>query len=378
MRILFVQYANPAAYPPVVRAATLLARQGFEILILDPGSSDTSEIHFPETEGIRVISLRYVSPGWKQKLHYVRYALTALWLSATWRPRWVYGSDFLAAPILLCMRIIPGVRVIYHEHDTPYGTPGTLFEKLCLACRKTLGSSAEAVIAPNADRLADLTQQLRPRAALLVWNCPMRDEIPKKGRDSSSSLRLLYHGSINDSRIPESLVAALALLPENVTLTIAGYETVGSRGHAAQLARTAETLGVGHRFRILPPMDHRNLEKLRHEHDVGIAVVSSRADDANLRKLAGASCKVFEYMASGVVPLVSASSDWQKDFIVPGYAIGCDADDPSSIARAIDAAFRDRALLERISTLGRARIESDWNYDTQFAPVMSLISAGGD
>ena len=34
MRVLYVQYTNPGAYPPLVRGAQLLAESGAEVLML--------------------------------------------------------------------------------------------------------------------------------------------------------------------------------------------------------------------------------------------------------------------------------------------------------------------------------------------------------
>ncbi|MEO8192485.1 MAG: glycosyltransferase [Gemmatimonadales bacterium] len=372
-RVLFLQYANPAAYPPVVSASRLLAKAGWRVRILDPGSRDTESISFPPEEGVDVVSLAYVPPGWRQKVHYVRYGISALRTAATWKPQWIYGSDFIVTPILRCLGLLTGIRIIYHEHDTPSASQSSFFLNFCMRARRAVARGAAAVVVPNRERAAAVEADLGITPPLLVWNCPTREEVSDDPAQSHDGLRLLYHGSINDSRVPMTLIQALALAGDSVTMTIVGYETIHSRGYSEALRREAERLGVSGRVTVLPSRNRESLESLRLQHDVGIAIVTSAPADLNLAHLAGASCKVFEYMSAAMVPLVSATNDWKTDFIDPGLAIGCDPGSAESIASAIQW-LREHPLERReMGARARERIADEWNYETQFAPVMSLL-----
>jgi glycosyltransferase involved in cell wall biosynthesis len=330
---------------------------------------------FPATEQIETIETFQPEPGWKQKLHYARYAVSAVADVLFRKPLCVYGSDFSVAPILWLIGLLSGVAIIYHEHDTPAALQPTVFGRACMWARRRVATSAKAVVLPNRKRASMVKAELQIPMPLVVWNCPSRSEAVRSESSAHGGLKLLYHGSINSSRFPMTLIGALALTPDSVSTTLVGYETILSRGYVDDLRREAVRLGVAGRLSILPPVSRDELAALREGHDIGIAVVTGNADDLNLLHLAGASCKVFEYMSSGMVPLVPETADWMEDFIQPGYAVGCDPDDAESIAAAIRKILGDSGERRRLGERARERIARDWNYETQFAPVLAVMSA---
>ncbi len=54
MRVLYVQYTNPGAYPPLVRGATLLAESGAEVRMLGTRVRDTDALDVSPSKGIDV------------------------------------------------------------------------------------------------------------------------------------------------------------------------------------------------------------------------------------------------------------------------------------------------------------------------------------
>jgi spore maturation protein CgeB len=93
-----------------------------------------------------------------------------------------------------------------------------------------------------------------------------------------------------------------------------------------------------------------------------------------MRHMAGASNKPFDYMAAGLPLLVSDRPDWYEMFVVPGYARACNPGDPDSIATALTWFLEHQAERCAMAARGRARIETDWNYDAAFEPVMRSLS----
>ena len=51
----------------------------------------------------------------------------------------------------------------------------------------------------------------------------------------------------------------------------------------------------------------------------------------------------------------------------------CDPTDPASISRAVLKLYYDRNLAQEMGRRGRNRVLSDWNYETQFAPVLQIL-----
>ena len=108
---------------------------------------------------------------------------------------------------------------------------------------------------------------------------------------------------------------------------------------------------------------------------VGLALFMPRSsENKNMRHMTGASNKAFDYMAAGLALLVSDLADWRDMFVAPGFARACDPGDPESVVAAlrwfIDQPEERRTLAMR----GRSKIEAEWNYDTDFARVMSDLS----
>jgi Glycosyl transferases group 1 len=78
-------------------------------------------------------------------------------------------------------------------------------------------------------------------------------------------------------------------------------------------------------------------------------------------------------MAAGLALLVSDRADWHHMFVAPGFARACDPADPGSIVAALDWFLHHPAERLGMAARGRARIETDWNYDTAFAPVINSL-----
>ena len=104
-RVLFVQATEPAAYPPLIHASSLMAQAGWDVTFLSaPIEGDRLELpHHPR------IALRAISPRPSHvmgKAAYARYATAAARLALRLRPDVVYVSDPLGAgPGLFAARL---------------------------------------------------------------------------------------------------------------------------------------------------------------------------------------------------------------------------------------------------------------------------------
>ena len=377
MRVLYVQYTNPGAYPPIVRSAQLLAEAGAQVLMLGTRVHGLDALSAETVAGMRVELLRAAPEGWRLKAHYARYAAWVAREGATWRPHWIYASDVLSAPVALMLRTLTGASVVYHEHDAPATDGAGWVMRRCLAARQSLTRQAAIVIAPNetrADRLSRVVAGGRP--VLTVWNCPRRPA-PRRleSAGTPSSLRVVFRGSINVERLPPTVIHAIAASGAPIDLDIAGYETAGSRGYVGQLLELAGTLGLADRVRFAGAVDPKELDDRTGRSDIGLALMPVTSTDENLRHMVGASNKVFEYLSVGAVPLVTDLSDWRAAFVDPGYALACRPNDVPSLQRAFEWAAGHRTELRRMAERGMARLLDDWNYERQFAPVVHAMQS---
>ena len=91
--------------------------------------------------------------------------------------------------------------------------------------------------------------------------------------------------------------------------------------------------------------------------------------------MTGASNKPFDYLACGLNLLVSDLPEWHAMFVEPGYARTCDPADAASLAEAVRWYLDHPAEAEAARASGRQRILDEWNYETQFAPVVRLLES---
>jgi len=376
-RIAYVQYTNPAGYPPLHHSSQILAENGWDVLFLGTGAWGADKLRFPPDERIQVRQLRFQPAGWRQKAHYAYFHLWCLLWAIRWRPTWIYASDPLSAPFAWFATVVLRIPVVFHEHDSPAraASSGSL-ARFCSRMRIRCARRAALGVLPNgrrADAFAATTKC--PIPPLVVWNCPRRREVaPARQRCEEGRLRLLYHGSIVQERLPVAVIEALAALPEGVSLTVVGYETVGSMGYLDTLRSRAAELGISRRLETLGTLARRELMEVCRTHDLGLSLMPLHSEDENLHAMTGASNKPFDYLACGLAVLVSQLSDWEEMFVRPGYGLSCDPSSPESIAAAVGQLYanpeRTRAMGER----GRRRILNDWNYERQFQPVLDILS----
>lgn len=387
--VLYVQYTNPAAYPSLEHSSRLLASLGWKVMFLGTGALAADALCFPLRDRITVRRMPFCPAGWLQKLHYLYFCLWVLCWTIRWRPHWVYASDPLACPIAYGISFLPGIQVIYHEHDTPIlaGLPTahisqgasaiSWYERLILHARHGLAARAALCILPNEQRIAQFLQEVgNPVKAVCVWNCPAQEEIAlPRPPSTGDELWVLYHGSIVPSRLPETILRALTSLPDTVKLWVIGYETVGYRGYVQQLQEMASRLGLGGRVEFLGAVPTRaDLFAWGRKCDVGLAFMPQNSRDVNERNMTGASNKPFDYLACGLALLVSDLPDWRRMYVEPGFGLVCDPDDPTSIAAALRWFLDHPGEMRKMGEQGRQRIVEEWNYEMQFAPVLRLLN----
>jgi glycosyltransferase involved in cell wall biosynthesis len=394
-KIMFVQYTNPAAYPPLEHGSHILAHAGWNILFLGTGALGPDTLRFPTHERIKVRQISFCSAGWRQKLHYFKFCFWILLWTLRWRPTWVYASDPLSCPVTLALSVLPCVRVIYHEHDSPNsevdsqrsavgGRTGSVskFMWLVLWARKQLARRAKFCVLPNEQRLERFAAEVgRPiggaRSTILVWNCPSLKEVPEpRIPHSGGDLWVLYHGSIVPSRLSTAVFEALAMLPEAVKLRVIGYETVGHPGYVEELRKNAHRLGITERVKFVGTVPRRNdLMSWCRKCDIGLALMPRETTDINAQAMVGASNKPFDYLASGLALLVSDLPGWRRTYVDPGYGLACDPDDAHSLAAALRWFLNHPAEMREMGERGRQKIRTEWNYEAQFSPVFERITS---
>jgi glycosyltransferase involved in cell wall biosynthesis len=375
-RILYVQYTNPGGYPPLQHSSRMLADAGWNVLFLGTGAAGANSLEFPPHPNVLVRRMAFHEAGWRQKLHFLAFCLWVLWTTLIWHPRWVYVSDPFSCPAAVILSFIPGLRLLYHEHDSPQPSPpGKSLSAPIARSRRLTAQRADICVLPNAIRLERFQAELGPlRNSTCVWNCPASGEALKEPRTAATSpLWVLYHGSIVPDRLPAAVIDALALLPDFVRLRVVGYETIGSNGYIAALKRRAQSLGIDDRLAFLPAVPRADLLAIARTSHIGLALIPEQSSDGNFTAMTGASNKVFDYMACGQPVVVSDLPDWREMFVEPGYALECNPANPESIAAVIRRLIENPGLMRAMGESGRLKILADWNYEKVFGPVLDHL-----
>ena len=371
-RVLYVQYTNPAGYPPLQHSSQILADAGWDVRFLGIGAHGANDFRLETHPRIREKRLQYFAPGALQKLQYFHFAGSALTQVLSWRPQWCYASDLWSCPVALQASRL-GCRVIYHEHDEPPRSSTSRYVRACLSARAKLAERAALCVLPGGARRARF-QAEHPRArTACVWNCPSLREVPPACIERSKDFVIYYHGSIVPQRLPLQVVDALRSLPGDAQLRIVGYETIGARGYVNALLEHARTIGVDNRVTHQSVPDRAQLWQLMRGATVGLSLVPLDSSEPNLDTMAGASNKPFEYLAAGLALLFSDRNDWKDMF--GDYGVACVPDRAQSIADALRKLYADRAGAQARGAAGRARVLTEWNYERQFEPVLQVLNA---
>lgn len=186
----------------------------------------------------------------------------------------------------------------------------------------------------------------------------------------------MSNGSIVPNRFPLTVVMALATLPAAVRLRIVGYATIGSEDYVKQIRHCSETYGVSDRVELIGAVPTRQeLTEVASQCHVGLSLFATDSCDWNELTMVGPSNKPFGYLACGLPLLVSDLPEWKDTFVEPGYGLTCDPADAQSIVAALQWYWDHPAERQRMGSAGRERILAEWNYETQFAPVLAHMVA---
>ena len=120
-KILYLQYTNPGGYPPLEHSSRILAEAGWNVVFLGTGAKGAGKLDFQEHPHIKTIRWPFVGGGFLQKVHFLVFGISSILFVLIWRPDWIYASDPLICPIALAIKKITGVKMVYHEHDSPGG-----------------------------------------------------------------------------------------------------------------------------------------------------------------------------------------------------------------------------------------------------------------
>lgn len=375
-RILHIIYANPGAYPPVMHSSEVMRADGYEVRYFGVIHPNTKALSMGEELKYAKL-LNQPRSGLRLKFFFFWFTIRATIETVRYRPTYIYVSDVLAAPSGWLVTKFFGTKVVYHEHDAPRLEVRLRKDRLLDSSRRSLVKLASACVIPNAVRAASFKQTLNPPGPVfVVWNCPRKSEIPQQRHRQTEHLKftLAYAGTLNESRLPMTILTAMASIPE-IYLRLIGYETVGSKGYVKSFVERARELGIADRVRYIGTLPSRKdvFEELSSA-DLALGLMPMNSDDLNMNAMAGASNKAFDAFACGTPILVSDIPDWREAFVDCNVAISCNPEDSQSVAESLVFAVNNRDQLRDMGRRGYDMVCKTWNYESQFKPVIDYLS----
>jgi glycosyltransferase involved in cell wall biosynthesis len=274
-----------------------------------------------------------------------------------------------------------GARFAYHLHDL--ALPGSLSgvqRLLFLKAREHAAArGADLVVLPQPERaqLFAAEAQLK-QPPLVALNCPPLDWPERTAPLPEKVAALLqrwpklvvYQGGLTRARGVKALIDSVAHWPADSALVLVG--DLDRHRDTRELERLARPLGDRVFWTGLVP--YGALPAVTRAARLGVLLTPGVAADINLHHLAGASNKVFEYLACGLPALVPDTPGFFELIEQPGHGQVCRDLSPPALARQI-AALLDDDQFAKMSAHNRAAFREKYHYEHQLRPVLERLDA---
>jgi glycosyltransferase involved in cell wall biosynthesis len=383
LRILVVIYGNPNYHPPTINGVRIMSER-FSVNVVCRNEAGP-EANWPHAVAIeRVGELvtaneSFDASVWRKLSWYRTFVRRVSATIAETRPALIYAYDPIgfAASIAAIAKSGVEIPVVFHCHDTPVLGSRRIASLQDWIFRYALRHTGDAVftVFPSKHRAPIwLDKAGDPRAPLIVPNGAARDFYPSRedwnalAQRRWESKRVLYLGSMGHENGQPKALSALATLPGEVKLDMAGFGTVEFR---RELSELAAALSLQARVSISDWVPEHERNRLAEQAAVGLVLY--RAVNLNWEHSGPSPNKLFQYAAWGLPVVVPDRESFREFFANDEWVNYADPEDPAAIARAIEFILADSDRYVTMSHAARRAHETKYNYERLFAPVLERI-----
>ena len=378
-KIFYLQYTNPAFYPPLENSSTLFSDKGWEVKFFGVkrmllNNTDPEPKIYPNIEYIYVQAA--MGKLWK-KLHYIFFLCRSFYLVLIWRPSVIYCSDTFSTCVGYFLKKVFNMKAIYHEHDSPEWDRkrSNIFLKIFWI---KFAQNADLCVLPNQLRCNHFLKETKTEKPVMrVWNCPLSKDIQKLTPKESITrpFSLIYAGGVSPERLPITVLDALEKIKQDLVLKIVGYDFIDSDYYLSKFLGEAKRRGVSDKVYYVGLANHYQLYEIIRNSDIGLGVIPMNHSNINFRGMFGASNKIFEYLACGLPVLVSDISEWVEMIVKPGYGLSCDPKIGSSVEEKLSWFISHPEEMKSMGRRGRDRVLKEWNYESEFTKVFEMLDS---
>ncbi len=272
---------------------------------------------------------------------------------ASWRGPWVVDVRDLWIDASVSLGFIPegGLlertsrafqRRALHTADRISVTTRTLGDGLCKQYGANL--SSKLLYVPNGVDVSKFSS--RTDGGSIVQSSSA-DTTGYQSAEAELSGEAIYTGNIGHAQNLDECLRALTLLPDDVTLRF-----VGGGDAVPELKQLASKLNIEDRVSFVEPVPQKEIPKLLHEADVGLAPLE---DDPELAY--AMPTKVYEYLGSGLPVVVTGQGEIERFVKESGGGVHANSD-VESIASAIEMLLYDDELRAEAGRRGREHVEN--------------------
>lgn len=268
-----------------------------------------------------------------------------------------------------------GKKVIYDVHEDyelailskPYLKP---------PIRKSISfifNLLEKNLSRSFDAIITATDEIKPkffpynRRTVLVRNYPwIKDfkDVKLKANGGAKLFKLIYIGSLTPMRGIKEIVQALEMLPDDVTLVLAG------KFYSKEFEKEVLSLPAFKKVNYLGQIPLEKVTPLLYSADVGL--VPFYPEPNHLQALP---TKLFEYMAAGLPLIVSNIPNCEKLVKKGSFGLVVNPKSPEEIAEAVKTLKDQPELRKEMGERGRKVFLSKYNFEQEEKVLLNLYES---
>ena len=389
-------YADPTHDGRVLREATTLAREGYDVTIA--ALRGQAPFAIDPIDGVTIIGKRprasKVVPGTHSPFHpddpgttpavrggrigwaagyganlssWGRWAIRAAGDTELW-----HAHDFTGILALALGGLSRRMPLVYDSHElymelgSAARMPGPLRTALA-AIEGRMARRARGVVTVN-QAVADELARRYGVDPVVVLNCPSYVAVTRPGRlrtalGLTDQRVLLYHGAVSEGRGIEVCVEILSRLPSSVVFVV-----LGDGALVPWLREQQRRPELSDRLYWHPAVPLAELLSWVVDADLGLALIAPTEQNF----VVSTPNKLFECMTAGVPLLASDFPEMRRIVIGAGIGEVCDPTRPDEIGAAVGRLLDDPGRLAEMRDRALVAARTTYNWEAQAAGLVNL------